>query len=317
MLVKIPRGWEIPERRVTPEHACLNRRRFLSSMVALGGIAGLRPAARAWAGRSPNPASPNLPPMKAEHNAQYTVDHPITSERVATHYNNYYEFTEIKDRVWQLAENFHSRPWEIQIKGQVEKPRKVDVDELIRQMPIEERVYHHRCVEAWTIFVPWIGFPMKKFVEWCAPTGKARFIRMVSFLRPSEAEGQRLATWYPWPYYEALTIEEASNELALLVVGMYGKTLPNQNGAPLRLHVPWKYGYKSIKGITLFEFTSKQPANFWNVVVPSEYDFQANVNPNKPHPRWSQATERIVETGERIPTRLYNGYEEYVAHLYK
>ena len=319
MLIKIPRGWEIPERLVTPEHVYLNRRKFLAgvSVAALGGVAGRRSEVDAWAKVPSVSGGPDLPPIKAQRNARYTVDHPITSERVATHFNNYYEFTEIKDRVWQLAEDFHSRPWQIEIKGDVEKHRKIDVDELIHQMPLEERVYRHRCVEAWTIFVPWIGFPMKKFVEWCAPTSKARYVRMVSFFRPGEAEGQRLATWYPWPYYEGLTIEEATNELALLVVGAYGKTLPNQNGSPLRLHVPWKYGYKSIKGITLFEFTSKQPPNFWNVVVPNEYDFWANVNPAKPHPRWSQATERLVETGERVPTRLYNGYEQYAAYLYK
>jgi len=317
MLIKIPRGWEIPERLATPEHVYLNRRKFLTSVAALGGIAGLLPGVGARANAAPIPASPDLPPMKAQRNTKYTVDHPITAENVATRFNNYYEFTEVKNRVWELAERFHARPWQIQIKGEVEKPIKIDVDELIRQMPLEERVYHHRCVEAWTIYVPWIGFPMKKLVEWSKPTSKARYIRMVSFFRPGQAEGQARATWYPWPYFEGLTMEEATNELALMVVGMYGKSVPNQNGAPIRVHLPWKYGYKSIKAITQFEFTSKQPATFWNVVVPSEYDFPANVNPNKPHPRWSQATERIVETGERIPTRLYNGYGEYVSYLYK
>jgi methionine sulfoxide reductase catalytic subunit len=317
MLIKIPRGWEIPERLATPERVYLNRRKFLgASAAALGGIAGFSPAARAW-GRSPLAAGPDLAPMKAQRNARYKVDHPITAENVATRFNNYYEFTEVKDQVWRLAENFQSRPWEIQVKGEVEKPLKFDVDDLIRQMPLEERVYHHRCVEAWTVYVPWIGFPMKKFVEWCAPTSKASYVRMVSFFRPNQAVGQANATWYPWPYFEGLTMEEATNEVALMVVGMYGKSLPPQNGAPIRLHTPWKYGYKSIKAITLFEFTSKKPTTFWNNLVPNEYDFQANVNPDKPHPRWSQATERLVETGERIPTRLYNGYGEYVSYLYK
>jgi sulfoxide reductase catalytic subunit YedY len=245
------------------------------------------------------------------------VDHPVTAEAVSTGYNNYYEFTEQKDLVHKLAEGFVSRPWEIEIKGLVEKPRKIDVDDLIGQMPLEERVYHHRCVEAWTIFVPWIGFPMMSFIKWCRPQAKARYVRMMSFYRPGQAPGQQRSTWYPWPYFEGLTLQEATNELALLVVGMYGKTLPNQNGAPLRLHVPWKYGYKGIKGIVRFEFTEKQPPTFWDVVVPNEYDFQANVNPAKPHPRWSQATERLVETGERVPTRMYNGYENFVAYMYK
>jgi sulfoxide reductase catalytic subunit YedY len=320
MLIKIPRGWEIPERLVTPEHIYLHRRKFLSgaSALALGSIAGsLFSDALAKPKDPKNRVGVNLAPLNAPRNTNYTVDHSITSERIATGFNNYYEFTEVKDQVWKLAEEFQPRPWAIEIKGLVEKPRKIDVDELIRQMPLEERVYHHRCVEAWTIFVPWIGFPMKKFVEWCAPLSKARHLRMLSFLRPSQAEGQRRAAWYPWPYFEGLTLAEARNELALMVVGMYGKTLPNQNGAPLRLHTPWKYGYKSIKAITRFEFVEKQPPTFWNSVVPNEYDFSANVNPDKPHPRWSQASERLVETGERIPTKLYNGYGRYVAHLYK
>lgn len=321
MLIKIPRGWQIPEREATPEHVYLNRRKFLAgaSAAAVAGIGGLvlsgdgglllaLPAQK---------RKSELLPISAVRNPEYEVDHPITAERVATRFNNYYEFTEIKDRVWKLAEEFEPRPWEIEIKGLVEKPRKIDVDDLVRQMPLEERVYRHRCVETWAIIVPWIGFPMKKFIEWCAPRSKARFVRMVSFYRPAQAEGQRIATSYPWPYHEALTLAEATNELALLVVGMYGKTLPNQNGAPLRLHVPWKYGFKSLKGITEFEFTEKQPPTFWNTAVPTEYDFVANVNPLKPHPRWSQASERLVETGERVSTRLYNGYEKYVAHLYK
>lgn len=323
MLIKIPRGWEIPERLVTPEDVYLNRRKFLAgaSAATLAGIGSLfAPTGSALALALPTAKGvlkPGVTPLPARRNPEYKVDHPITAERVAAGYNNYYEFTEIKDRVWKLAEKFESRPWEIEIKGLVDKPRKIDVDDLIQQMPLEERVYRHRCVEAWTIFVPWIGFPMKKFIEWCSPKPKARYVRMVSFNRPGEAEGQRTATWYPWPYFEALRLDEAMNELALLVVGMYGKILYNQNGAPIRLHVPWKYGYKSIKGITKFEFVEKQPPNFWNVAVPNEYGFEANVNPNKPHPRWSQASERLVETGERVPTRLYNGYEKYVASLYK
>ncbi len=318
MLIKIPKGWEIPERLVTPEGVYFNRRKFLANVTGAATAAVGSILATVACAKQKSPERPAAPqrPLSAPHNLKYTVDHPITAEAVSAGYNNYYEFTEIKDQVKNLAVGFEARPWEIEIKGLVEKPRKIDVDDLIKQMPLEERVYRHRCVEAWTIFVPWIGFPMKKFVEWCGPKSGARYVSMVSFYRPGQAEGQRRATWYPWPYFEALTVQEATNELALLVVGMYGKTLPNQNGAPVRLHVPWKYGYKSIKGVVRFEFVEKRPANFWNVVVPKEYDFWANVNPNKPHPRWSQASERIVETGERVPTRLYNGYEQYVAYLY-
>jgi len=200
MLIKIPRGWEIPERLATPERVYMNRRKFLAgtAVAAAGGIgAWAFPSRRGWAAA----LTTELRPLSAPRNAKYTVDHPITSERVATGYNNYYEFTEAKDQVWRVAQDFQARPWQIEIKGQVGKPRKIDVDELIRQMPLEERVYHHRCVEAWTIYVPWIGFPMKKFVEWCQPTSRARYVRMVSFFRPGQAEGQKRATGYPWPYF--------------------------------------------------------------------------------------------------------------------
>ena len=322
MLIKVPRGWEISEGEVTPERVYLNRRKFLAgASAALAGMGSLVvPGGDGLARGRPDRkdrSSARLLPLRATRKAEYQVDHPITAEPVATRFNNYYEFTETKARVWKLAEEFDSRPWQIEIRGLVQKPRTIDVDDLIRQMSLEERVYRLRCVEAWTMFIPWIGFPMQKFVEWCAPLSNARYVRMVSFYRPAQAEGQRRASRYRWPYHEVLTLAEATNELALLVVGMYGKTLPNQNGAPLRLHVPWKYGFKSIKAITKFEFTDQQPATFWNATVPAEYDFLANVDPSKPHPRWSQAHEQLVETGEVVPTRLYNGYEKYVASLYK
>ncbi len=315
MLIRVPKDWEIPEREVTPEQIYLNRRKFLTSTAAVaiaGSVVSVLPswgeakAARGW-----------LRQLRAPRNPEFEVDRPITSEGVATGYNNYYEFTEAKNQVHKLAAHFESRPWQIEIRGLVGEPRKIDVDELIRQMTLEERVYRHRCVEAWSMVVPWVGFPMKKFVEWCAPKPEARYLRMVSFLKPGQAQGQRNAHWYPWPYHEALTLEEATNEMTLLVVGMYGKTLPNQNGSPLRLITPWKYGFKGIKGIVQFEFVKKRPRTFWNTAVPAEYDFWANINPNKPHPRWSQATERVVETGERVPTLLFNGYQKHVAYLYK
>ncbi|MBZ5516681.1 MAG: protein-methionine-sulfoxide reductase catalytic subunit MsrP [Acidobacteriia bacterium] len=320
MLIKIPKGWEIPEREVTLEDVYLNRRKFLTraTAAAAAGIGGLiLPGAATLRGAREEYQPLNLPPLTAPRNPEYKVDRPLSSERAATGYNNYYEFTEAKDQVWKVAEPFKPRPWEIEFKGHVEKPRKIDVDELIKQMSLEERLYRHRCVERWVVIVPWVGFPMKKLVEWAKPTSQARYVRMVSFFRPAQAEGQRKGTWYPWPYYEGLTMAEATNELAFMVVGMYGKILPNQNGAPIRVHLPWKYGYKSIKAITKFEFVEKQPPTFWHDVVPAEYDFQANINPNKPHPRWSQATERIVEIGETVPTRLYNGYGKYVAQLYE
>ncbi|MFQ5817015.1 MAG: protein-methionine-sulfoxide reductase catalytic subunit MsrP [Terriglobia bacterium] len=330
MLVRIPKGWDPAvcgaEREVTPESVYSARRKFLQQMataglVGLGAAAGVvRPAyAEASAGRRAEAPADTLalPRLQAPLNRKYRVQRPVTRETIVAQYNNFYEFTTDKQRVWKLAERFQARPWEIEVRGQVEKRLKFDVDDLLRQMPLEERIYRLRCVEAWSVVVPWVGFPMKKFIEWVKPTAKARYVRMVSFYRPAQAPGQAKETWYPWPYFEGLTMAEAMNELTMLVVGSYGHILPNQNGAPIRLIVPWKYGFKSIKSIVRFEFVEKQPRNFWHVVAPQEYDFFSNVNPALPHARWSQATETDVASGRRIPTRSYNGYGEFVAHLYR
>jgi sulfoxide reductase catalytic subunit YedY len=252
----------------------------------------------------------------ARRNPKYGVDLPLTKEEVAAAYNNFYEFTLEKDKVWRLAERFETRPWEIEVTGHVHRKKTYEVDELVRRMPLEERVYRFRCVEAWSMVVPWVGFPFKKLIDEVQPTSKAKYVRMVTFLRPEQAPGQRNQPWYPWPYFEGLTMAEATNELTMLVTGIYGHALPKQHGAPLRLITPWKYGFKSIKSIVRIEFVDKQPPTFWNTLVPKEYDFWANVNPRVPHPRWSQATERVIDTGERIPTQMYNGYGEFVAHLY-
>jgi len=316
VLIKVPKGWEIPEREVTPEGISRPRRRFLhGSAVAVGLAAGI---ANGWLrALAPDPPGmTNLPKMDAKRNPKYTVERPITEERIVAGYNNFYEFLTNKEQVARHAERFHSRPWEIETAGEVEKPQRIDVDALIKLMTLEERVYRLRCVEAWSVVVPWTGFPLAKFVEWAKPKSTARYLRLVSFLRPEEAIGQREQPWYPWPYYEGLTMGEATNELAMIVVGSYGHRLPNQNGAPLRLITPWKYGYKSIKSIVRFEFARKEPPTFWNDIAPSEYDFFSNVNPKKPHPRWSQATETDVATNKRIPTLPFNGYAEYVAQLY-
>jgi sulfoxide reductase catalytic subunit YedY len=317
VLTKVPKGWEIPEREVTPEGINRPRRKFIQgSAVVVGVAAGI---ANGWLkALAPDPPGiTGLRKLAAARNPKYKVERPITDERIVAGYNNFYEFTTNKERVARLAERFGSRPWEITVGGEVEKPLRIDVDDLIRLMTLEERVYRLRCVEAWSVVVPWIGFPLAKFVEWAKPKSTARYLRMVSFLKPDEAVGQREQSWYPWPYYEGLTMEEARNELAMLVVGSYGHILPNQNGAPLRLITPWKYGYKSIKSIVRFEFVRTQPKTFWNDLAPNEYDFFSNVNPKVPHPRWSQATEEDVATGKRIPTLPYNGYGEFVAGLYK
>ncbi len=316
MLIRKRKPGEVPEREVSPESVYLGRRRLLQAAAA--SVAGLAPrlgAAFSSPGVAPAEA---LRPLSASRNPQYKVEgREITPESITAGFNNFYEFTVEKRRVAQLAEQFQSRPWQIEVRGLVEKPLKFDVDDLLKRFSLEERVYRLRCVEAWSIVVPWTGFPLAKFVEWAKPTKKAKYLRMVSVLRPGQCPGQREQTWYPWPYFEGLRLDEATNEVAFLVLGSYGHVLPNQNGSPLRLATPWKYGYKSIKAITVFEFTDKQPPTFWNTLVPNEYDFLSNVNPAKPHPRWSQATEEEVATRKRIPTLPYNGYGDYVARLYQ
>lgn len=330
MWLRKAKAWQLPEREAAAESVYLSRRKLLGTAAALaaGGVAcrggGILVSCGGLGGGDANESAggaaqgPPLHPLSAARNPKYKVEgRGISPESVTAGYNNYYEFFTDKRRVAEWAARFTSRPWQIEVRGQVAKPMKFDVDDLLKRFPLEERVYRLRCVEAWSIVVPWIGFSMVKFIEWCQPTAKAKYLRMVGVLRPGECPGQREQTWYPWPYFEGLRMDEAANELAFLVVGSYGHVLPNQNGSPLRLAVPWKYGYKSIKAITQFEFTERQPPTFWNQLAPSEYDFLSNVNPAKPHPRWSQATEEDVATGKRIPTLPYNGYAEYVAHLYK
>jgi sulfoxide reductase catalytic subunit YedY len=319
--IKIPKAWEIPERFVTPEEAYLNRRQFLKALgfSGLGAWALLHGCVEAGTqeGGDVRRTIPKAaPPYPADGNPKYAVDRPVTKEEIAASYNNFYEFTTDKERVWKLAEKFETRPWQIEVTGLVHKPRTFDIDELLKLFPLEERVYRFRCVEAWSMVAPWVGFPFKKLIDDMQPTSDAKYVRFVSFYRPEQALGQKTDRWYPWPYYEGLTLQEASNELTMLVTGSYGHALPNQHGAPVRVITPWKYGYKSAKSIVKIEFVKEQPKTFWNDLAPNEYGFYSNVNPQKPHPRWSQATERVVETGERIPTLPFNGYGEFVAKMY-
>ncbi len=238
----------------------------------------------------------------------------MTPEATNENYNNFYEFGTQKD-VAGAAQSLETRPWEVAIDGLVEKPITIGIDDLIRKMTLEERLYRHRCVEAWSMTVPWTGFPLAKLVEFAKPLGSAKYLRMETFNNPGMASGQK-QFWYPWPYVEGLTMAEATNELAFMVTGAYGKPVANVMGAPLRVHLPWKYGFKSIKSIVKFSFVEERPLNFWQQLQASEYGFWANVNPEVPHPRWSQAMERDIGTQESIPTRLFNGYGEYVAGLY-
>ena len=307
MLIKIPKGWEIPEREAAPESCYHDRRTLLKKLgfLGLGALAGRMLPAQA--------AGSLYPPKR---NPKYTLDRPVTPEAAATGYNNFYEFTLDKERVKTLVEGFQVDPWTVEVKGLVNKPGKYDFDDLVRRFPLEERLYRMRCVEAWSMAVPWTGFPISAFIKEVDPKPDAKFMRMVTLLRPAEMPGIKALPNYPWPYFEALRIDEAMNELAMFVTGIYGKPLPKQNGAPIRLIVPWKYGLKSIKSIVRIEFTKRQPPSLWNEVGGSEYGWYSNVNPKRPHPRWSQASERVLPTGEMRPTLMYNGYEQFVAGIY-
>ena len=306
------RGWEIPERLATPEHLFIDRRALLAAAGAAALSLSLKPALTQWASDIPDPSSDLYP---AKRNETFTLDRPVTDEKINTSYNNFYEFGSSKN-VIKPAQRLKLRPWTIKIDGMVERPQEIAIDDLIRKMPLEERLYRHRCVEAWSMAIPWTGFPLAKLLQLAGPLSSAKYLRMETFLDPSIAPGQR-QTWYPWPYVEGLTIAEASNDLAFLVTGAYGKPVSKQQGAPLRLAVPWKYGFKSIKSIARFSFTDQRPKSYWEALQSSEYGFWANVNPAVAHPRWSQASEELIGLNERRPTLLFNGYGEFVADLYK
>ncbi|MCB1494266.1 MAG: protein-methionine-sulfoxide reductase catalytic subunit MsrP [Bauldia sp.] len=307
MYVKRQKGWEIPERLATPESVYLNRRQILAA-------SGFGMAAAAFPRLASAETDPSADLYPAPRNSKYTIEREVTPEAINTNYNNFYEFGTHKN-IASAAEALPIRPWEVKIDGLVETEITTDFDTLIRKMPLEERLYRHRCVEAWSMTVPWTGFPVAELVKFAKPLGDATYLRMETFMMPDVATGQK-QIWYPWPYVEGISMAEATNDLAFLVTGAYGKPVAKSMGAPLRLHLPWKYGFKSIKSIVKFTFTDEQPVNFWQALAADEYGFWANVNPDVPHPRWSQASERDLTTNDRIPTVIFNGYGEYVADLY-
>ena len=321
MLIKCRRGWELPERTATPEKTYLNRRTLLAGTglagtgLVGGGLVGGGVLASAMSSTAMAQDDPSAGRYPVPRNETYTLKRPLTSEAVATSYNNFYEFGSHK-QIANAAQALPIRPWEIQIDGLVNKPMTLDIDALLARVQLEERLYRLRCVEAWSMRVPWSGFAMKQLVDLAEPLSSARYIAMQTFQNPAVANGQR-QFWYPWPYVEGVTMAEAQNDLAFLVTGLYGKPLPKQNGAPLRIALPWKYGFKSIKSIVRFTFTDTRPVSFWEEIQGAEYGFWANVNPEVPHPRWSQATERDIETGERHSTALFNGYGAFVADMYQ
>ncbi|WP_038360100.1 protein-methionine-sulfoxide reductase catalytic subunit MsrP [Bosea sp. UNC402CLCol] len=309
MLIKRRAGWELPESEATPEGAFLNRRQLMAAGAGLIAGAALP---RLAAAQTPDPTLDLYP---AKRNEAFKIDVPLTKAEDAANYNNFYEFGMSKDIV-DASQRLATRPWSIQVDGLVEKPFEIGFDDLVRKLPLEERLYRFRCVEAWAMAVPWTGIPLKSFVNLAKPLSGAKYIRFETFLNPRVAPGQN-QRWYPWPYVEGLTIAEAANDLPMLVTGIYGKPLPTQHGAPLRLITPWKYGFKSVKSIRKISFVAERPKTFWEALQASEYGFWANVNPAVPHPRWSQASEQVLGSRDRRPTLIYNGYGEQVAGLYK
>ncbi|MBW6397644.1 protein-methionine-sulfoxide reductase catalytic subunit MsrP [Roseomonas sp. HJA6] len=305
MPIRIPRGWEIPESQVTPEHLVFNRRKALGVGAGLVGAAVAGPALAQGAARA-------LPP--AMRNTRFAPGRDITSERDATTYNNFYEFGADKG-ISRTAQRMPLTPWTVKVEGMVETPREFGVEDLIRTMPLEERVYRLRCVEAWSMVIPWTGFPLSVLLAQVKPLASAKYVRFETATLPAVMPGLRQA-WYPWPYIEGCTIEEAGNELSFMVVGAYGKPLGAQNGGPIRFHQPWKYGFKAGKSLVKISLTDQRPVSFWETIQASEYGFWANVNPEVAHPRWSQANERVIGTNQRVPTQLFNGYGDFVASLY-
>jgi sulfoxide reductase catalytic subunit YedY len=306
MLIRTPRGWELPESRATPEHLVFGRRAALGGTMALGGALAAPSRGEAQS------AAPEFP--AATRNLRFRPGREITGERDATTYNNFYEFGSDKG-IHRAAQRLPLRPWTVKVDGLVDRPREYAVDDLLKAMPIEERVYRLRCVEAWSMVVPWTGFPISALLAAVGPQSGAKYLRFETAALPAVMPGLR-QSWYPWPYIEGCTIEEAANDLSFLVVGAYGKPLLPQNGAPIRFHQPWKYGFKAGKSLVRISLVAERPKSFWEAIQASEYGFWANVNPEVAHPRWSQASERVLGTGERVPTQRFNGYGEFVADLY-
>ena len=333
----------IPSSEITPEQVYLNRRKFMKVGTAAAVGALLAACAPAAAGTntpgSPNsvpvtegsmPQDPTQPgaaqftsaptaePTRMNHIVQGDKDeygNPVNSLMQITNYNNYYEFSTSKEAVADFSRGFPVDPWQVEVSGMVQNPKTYSIDDLVKSFQPEERVYRLRCVEAWSMVIPWTGFPLSKLLKEVEPTSDAKYVAFTSILDPQKMEGQK-DPMYPWPYTEGLRLDEAMNDLALMVTGLYGKDLPPQDGAPLRLAVPWKYGFKSIKAIVKIELVSELPKTMWNTIASNEYGFYANVNPTVNHPRWSQFTERRIGEIGRRPTLMFNGYEDEVAQLY-
>ncbi len=308
---------DIPSSEITSESAWLRRREFMGAALAAGSLALASPLARALAARSPLEFSP----VSGDEASGFHTAEALTPYEDVTSYNNFYEFGADKDDPVRHAHEMSIDPWSLQVGGEVEKPGKLNLEDIRAGFDLEERIYRLRCVEAWSMVIPWVGYPLASLLNRFQPTSRAKYVKFYTLLDKKQMRGQRSFTSIiKWPYVEGLRMDEAMHPLAFLSVGLYGKVLPNQNGAPVRLVVPWKYGFKSIKSIVRIELTERRPRTSWERIAPHEYGFYANVNPQVDHPRWSQKTERRLPTSlfrpNRIDTRLFNGYAEQVAHLY-
>jgi sulfoxide reductase catalytic subunit YedY len=289
----------------------LNRRNFITGSVALAAAAlGGHKLYRAFV-----PEAAQAGSKLQYQNSGYGTGEKLTPLNDVTHYNNFYEFSTDKDGPAKLAGSFQPLPWSVSVEGLVQKPKTYDMDALLKLAPLEERIYRLRCVEGWSMVIPWTGFPLSALIKQVEPTSKAQFVEFTSVLRPTQMPGQKRDV-LDWPYVEGLRLDEAMNPLAILAVGLYGETLPNQDGAPVRLVVPWKYGFKSAKSIVKIRFVDAMPKTAWNKAAPSEYGFYSNVNPQVDHPRWSQAKERRLGEFSKRPTLMFNGYGDQVASLY-
>jgi sulfoxide reductase catalytic subunit YedY len=294
---------------ITPRSLYLSRRDFLKTAGIATGAAFLAACAPLAT------TTPTGPAPQADGRTDELGD-PVNTFDDITHYNNFYEFTTDKQGVSVLAEKFTTHPWTVEVGGLVRHPQKFAIEDLIKKFPQEERIYRLRCVEAWSMVIPWNGFPLSRLLNEVQPLSDAKYVRFETVMRPEEMPGQK-SIFYGWPYTEGLRIDEAMHDLTLLATGLYGEALPAADGAPVRLVVPWKYGFKSIKSIVRIDLVDEQPATFWNNISPNEYGFYSNVNPERSHPRWSQASERRIGELNRRPTLMLNGYADQVAHLYE
>ncbi len=301
---------------VTDEHVYVNRRAFMKAGVAAGVTLALAGCTESDAASAP---PPEPPPLAAKPNPAYRLKDTPTKYKDATTYNNFYEFGVDKDDPSRLAGTLKPRPWSVHVEGHVAKPRTYAIDDLMKVAPLEERIYALRCVEGWSMVIPWIGFPLSALLKDVQPTSAAKYVEFETLIDPEQFPAQKKSVFnlasLDWPYVEGLRLDEAMHPLALLTFGMYGHALPNQDGAPVRIVLPWKYGFKSAKSLVKIRLVSEQPHNTWNKAAPQEYGFYANVNPHVDHPRWSQAAERRIGEFRRRPTLMFNGYEE-VASLY-